>query len=106
LLHRARQEDRREGRDELAPVAQAVVAPREAGIRRELGPLDRGAERLPETLHPPGDVDPAVGGRERLEGHEVGMGAPLAAPPIACTSMSSPGFSRQGPSGPNAESEQ
>ena len=42
--------------------------------------------------------------------HRTGgpSGSPITAmsPPIACTSMSTPGLSRHGPSGPNADSEQ
>ena len=59
-------------------MAHTVVAPREASVRRELGPFDRGAERRPEPFHPDRDIDPAVGGSEGLERHDVRMGAPLA----------------------------
>ena len=64
----------REQAVEIGAVRHPLRAGAEAGIVREAGPLDRGAEAAPELLAADADDEPAVRGPESLVGREVRMG--------------------------------
>jgi hypothetical protein len=71
---RAGGEDGREERVELAAMAHPRLAGGEAGVVRQLRPLDGGAEAAPEVRAADAGHEPAVRRLERLVGGEGGMG--------------------------------